>query len=88
MPVLQDVGADGDAVDDGGHEARVGEDAAPFRERQVRGDGNAGAFLRSGDDPGEKACLRGVDLKIAEPVEAEQVESAVAGVTRGEAVGG
>jgi hypothetical protein len=42
------VGVEGDAVDDGGDEARVGEHSSPFAERQICGDG--GSFLSFGDD--------------------------------------
>jgi len=44
------VGVEGDAVDDGSDEARVGEHGSPFAERQVRADGDGGSFFSFGDD--------------------------------------
>jgi transposase len=41
---LDDVGIEGDAVDDGGDEAGVGVDGAPFAERQVGADGDGGSL--------------------------------------------
>jgi len=72
------VGVEGDAVDDGGDEAGVGEDGAPFAEGQVGGDGDGGAFFAFGDDLEEQFGSPGVDVDVAEFVEAEQVEAAVA----------
>ena len=73
------MGVEGDAVDDGGDEPWVGEDAAPFAERQVGGDGDRGAFFACGDDLEEQLGSAGVDLDVAKFVEAEQGETAVAG---------
>ena len=75
---FEDVGVEGDAVDDGGDQAGVGEDCAPFAEGQVGGDGDGGAFLAFGDDLEEQFGSAGVDVDVAELVEAEQVEAAVA----------
>jgi hypothetical protein len=72
------VGVEGDAVDDGGDQAGVGEDGAPFTEGQVGGDGDAGPFLAFGDDLEEEFGAAGVDLDVAEFVEAEQVQAGVA----------
>lgn len=43
---FEDVGVEGDAVDDGGDQAGVGEDGAPFAEGQVGGDGRRRRVLR------------------------------------------
>jgi hypothetical protein len=47
---LEDVGVEGDPVDDRGDEAGVGEDGSPFAERQVGPDRDGGSFLAFGDD--------------------------------------
>ena len=56
----------GDAVDDGGDEAGVGEDGSPFAERQVCPDGDGGFFVSFGDDLEEEFGAAGVDLDVAE----------------------
>jgi hypothetical protein len=72
------VGAVGDAVDDGGDEAGVGEDGALFAEREVGRDRGGGFFFSFGDDLEEQLSAFGVDLDVAGFVEAEQVQAAVA----------
>ena len=47
---LEDVGVEGDAVDDGGDEAWVWEDRAPLAEGQVGGDRDGGPFFAFCDD--------------------------------------
>jgi len=81
---FEDVGVEGDPVDDGGDQAWVGEHAAPFAEGQVGGDRDGGAFFAFGDDLEEQFGAAGVDLDVAEFVEAEQVEAAVAADDAGE----
>ena len=78
------MGVEGDAVDDRGDQARVGEDAAPFAEGQVGRDGDAGSFLAFGDDLEQQLGPARVDLDVAELVETEKVEAAVAGDDAGE----
>lgn len=39
------MGVEGDAVDDRGDEAWVGEDGSPFAEREVTGESDAGSFF-------------------------------------------
>ena len=73
------MGVEGDPVDDGGDEAGVGDDLAPFAERQVRGHGDGGFLFSFGEDLEQQFGASGVELDVAELVEAEQVESAVAG---------
>jgi hypothetical protein len=75
---FDDVGVEGDAVDDGSDEARLGEHGSPFAERQVRADGDGGSFFSFGDDLAEQFGAARVELDIAELVEQEQVEAAVA----------
>jgi len=81
---FEDVGVEGDAVDDGGDRAWVGEDGAPFAEGQVGGDRDGGAFLAFGDDLEEEFGAAGVDVDVAEFVEQQEVEAAVAGDHAGE----
>jgi hypothetical protein len=56
------VGVEGDAVDDGSDEARVGEHGSPFAERQVRADGDGGSFFSFGDDLEEQFGAARVEL--------------------------
>ena len=74
---FDDVGVEGDAVDDGGDEAGVGDDGASFAEGEVGGDGDAGFLFAFGEDLEEEFAAAGVELDVAEFVEAEQVESSV-----------
>jgi hypothetical protein len=63
------VGVEGDAVDDRGDEAGVGEDGSPFAEREVGPDGDGGSFLALGDDLEQQFRAAGVDLDVAELVD-------------------
>jgi hypothetical protein len=72
------VRVEGDAVDDGGDEAGVGEHGSPFAERQICRDRDGGSFLAFGDDLEQQLGAAGVELDIAELVQQEQVEAAVA----------
>jgi hypothetical protein len=63
------VGVEGDAVDDRGDQAGIGEYGAPFAERQVGPDADGGAFLAFGDDLEEELGAARVDLDVAELVE-------------------
>jgi len=47
---LEDVGVEGEPVDDRGGQAGVGEGLAPYGERGVCGDGDGRTFLSFGDD--------------------------------------
>jgi hypothetical protein len=87
---FDDVGVEGDAVDDGGDEAGVGDDLAPFAEGQVRGQSDRGLLFTLGQDLEQQLRAAGVELDVAELVEAEQIEAAVAGDESGQAsfVGG
>ena len=76
---LDDVGVEGEPVDDGGAEAGVGEGAVPLGEGGVGGDRDAGAFLAFGENLEEQFRAAAVEFEVAELVEAEQVDAAVAG---------
>jgi hypothetical protein len=56
----------------------VGEHGAPFAERQVGGDRDGGSFFAFGDDLEQQFGAAGVDLDVAQLVQAEEIESAVA----------
>ena len=66
---FEDVGVEGDAVDDGGDQAWVGEHSAPFAERQVGRDRDRGAFLAFSDDLEQQFGSARVDLDVSEFVE-------------------
>ncbi len=81
---LEDVATEGAPVDDGGAEPRVGEGLGPAAVRFVGGDRDAVALLAFGEDLEEQLGAAPVELEVAELVEAEQVDSAVAGDDLGE----
>lgn len=66
---LEDVGVEGDAVDDGGDEPGVGDDGAPFAEGQVAGQGDAGFLFAFGEDLEQQLGAAGVELDVAELVD-------------------
>ena len=76
---LDDVGVVGDAVDDGGGEAGVGEGFGPFAEWGVGGDSDCGAFFSFGEDLEEQFGGVLVEAHVAEFVDGEEVVAAVAG---------
>ncbi len=73
------MGAEGEAVNDGGGEPRVVEGLAPLGERRVGGDGDGGALFALGQDLEEQFGAARVEVDVVELVQAEQVEPAVAG---------
>jgi hypothetical protein len=73
------VGVVGDAVDDGGGQAGVGEGLAPFGERGVAGDRDRGAFFAFGEDLEQKFGGALVEVDVPELVDGQQVEASVAG---------
>lgn len=81
---LDDVGVVGDSVNDGCGEAWVGDDLAPFAEWQVRCDRDGRFLFSFGDDLEDEFSALGVELDVAELVEAEQVIASVAGDESGE----
>ena len=66
---LDDVGVEGQPVDDGRHQARIGDDLAPLAERQVGGGGHRGLLLPLGQDLEQQLRAAGVELDVAELVE-------------------
>jgi hypothetical protein len=64
------VGVEGEPVHHGGGQPGVGEGRAPFAERGVGCDRDAGAFLAFGEDLEEQLGAAGVQLQVAELVEA------------------
>ena len=60
-------------------EAGVGDDLAPFAERKIRCQSDRGLLFAFGEDLKQQLGAAGVELDVAEFVEADQVESAVAG---------
>jgi hypothetical protein len=75
---LDDVGSEGEAVDDGGGQAGVGEGCAPFGERGIGSASDGSFFLAGGDDLEQQFGAAGVEVDVADLVEAEQVEAGVA----------
>src|ERR1700733_2515522 len=73
------VGVEGEPVDDGGSEPGIGEGGGPFAEGGVGRDGDGGAFLAFGEDLEEQLGAAPVQLEVAQLVQAEQVDAAVAG---------
>ena len=74
---LEDVGVEGDPVDDRGDEAGVGEDGAPFI-RQAGPDRDRGPLFPLGDDLEEQLRASRINLDLTQFVQAEQVQAAVA----------
>jgi hypothetical protein len=66
---FDDVGVEGEPVDDGGDEAGVGDDLAPLAEGQVGGGDDGGSFFSLGDDLEEQFGASGVELDVAELVD-------------------
>src|ERR1700735_4468347 len=58
---LEDVGVEGDPVDDRGDQAGVGEDGAPFAEREIGPDRDRGLLFSFGDDLEEQLGASWVD---------------------------
>jgi hypothetical protein len=78
------VGFEGDPVHDRGAESGVGEGAGPFGERGVRRDRDRGAFLAFGEHLEQQLGAAAVEFEVAQLIEAEQVDPAVAGDGAGE----
>ena len=74
---LDDVSVEGDAVDDGGDEAGVGEHGSPFAERQIGPDRDGGSFLPLGDDLEQQFGAAGVELDVAQLIEQQEIQAAV-----------
>lgn len=76
---LDDVAAEGEAVDDGSAEPRVGEGLCPAREGFVRGDRHAVLFLPLGQNLEEEFGAAAVEFHVAELIDAQKIDAAVAG---------
>jgi hypothetical protein len=72
------VGVKGDPVDDGGDEAGIGEHGSLFTEWQVRADRDGGSFFSFGDDLEQQFGAAEVELDVAELIQEQQAEAAVA----------
>ena len=81
---FDDGGVVGEAVDDGGAEAGVGEGFGPAAEGFVGGDRDGGFLFAFGEDLEQQFGASAVELEVAELVEAEQVDAPVAGDDLGE----
>jgi hypothetical protein len=75
---VDDVGAVGEAVDDGLREPRVGEDLGPFAERQVGGDDQAAAFVAFGEDLEDELGGAVGQREVAEFVKDDELGARVA----------
>ena len=84
-PRLDDVGVEGEPVDDGGHQSGVRDDRAPLAEGQVAAGGDGCLLLPLGHDLKQQLGPPSVELHVAKLVEAEQVESSIAGHDAGQA---
>ena len=76
---LEDVGPEGEPIDDCTSQARVGERLAPFGEGRVGGDRDRGSLIALGEDLEEQLGAPPVEVQVAQLIEAEQVDAAVAG---------
>src|SRR5580700_7004152 len=74
-----DVRVEGEPVDDGRTQPRVGEGGGPFGEGGVGRDRDGGAFLAFGEDLEQQFGAAPVQLEVAELVQAQKVDAAVAG---------
>src|SRR5216683_7782816 len=76
---LDDVRVEGEPVDDRGAQPGIGEGGGPFAEGGVGGDRDGGAFLPLGEDLEQQLGAAAVELEVAQLVQAQQVDPAVAG---------
>src|SRR5829696_1417186 len=81
---LDDVGVEGEPVDNGSGQSRVGEGVAPFGEGGVGGAGDGGAFFSGGDDLKQQLGAARVQGQVADLVQTEQIEPGVAAEDAGE----
>jgi hypothetical protein len=73
------IAAEGAAVDDGDAESGVGEGLAPAGERSVGGDRDGVLLLAFGEDLEEELGGTPIQFHLAEFVDTEQVDTAIAG---------
>src|SRR5258707_6465118 len=76
---LDDVRVEGEPVDDRGAQPGSGEGGGPFAEGGVGGDRDGGAFLPLGEYLEQQLGAAPVELEVAQLVQAQQVDPAVAG---------
>src|SRR6266567_3898067 len=74
-----DVGVEGEPVDDGCAQPRVGEGGGPLAEGGVGGDRDGGAFLALGEYLEQQFGAAPVQLEVAQLVQAQKIDAAVAG---------
>src|SRR2546430_2209484 len=74
-----DVRVEGEPVDDGGAQPRVGEGGCPLGEGGVGRDRDGGAFFPFGEDLEQQLGAAAVELEVAQLVQAQKVDPAVAG---------
>ena len=72
------MGVERQPVDDGGDESGITDHLTPFGEGEIRGRGHRRLLLALGQDLEQQLGPLGVELDIAELVEAEQVEASIA----------
>jgi hypothetical protein len=70
---FDDLTGEGEAVDDGGAEPRVGEGPGPAGERLVASDGDRGPFLPLGEHLEEKFGAAAVEFHVSQLVQAEKI---------------
>jgi hypothetical protein len=61
LPRLGDAGVEGQPVDDGSNEARITDDAAPLRERQIGSDSDRRLLLALSEDLEQPLRTSGVE---------------------------
>ena len=81
---VDDVGAVGEAVNDGFGQAGVGEDPGPLAEGQVGGDDQAAAFVAFGEDLEDELGGAVWEREVAELVEDQELGAGVAADDPGE----
>ena len=81
---VDDVGAVGEAVDDGLGQPGVGEDLGPLAERQVGGDDQRAAFVALGEDLEDELGGAVGQREVAELVEDDELGAGVAADDSGE----
>src|SRR5271166_5168406 len=76
---LDDLPSEGQPVDDRGAEPRIGEGLGPAGERLVGGDGDRRAFLPLSENLEQQFGAAAVQFHVAQLVQADQIDPAVAG---------
>lgn len=71
---LDDIAVVGDAVEQRRGHLGIAEDGGPLAEREVRGDDDAGAFIKLADEAERQLPSRACERQISKLVEHDQVE--------------